>query len=127
VLDLPAKDRPALRKLDSGRTPKKTTRKKTRRAKAKAIMYSSKPPTGLMPVGTMVTYRGGARLRNDWLRKGMTGRVFGYRPGKTGGGLYAIRFEKGVTLFSAKRVERPAAPRRATRKSTPSRRVDGGT
>ena len=108
VLDLPAKDRQALKKLDTGRTPMKTTRKKTTRkpAKAKATTYTSKPPAGLWAVGTMVKYTGGAKLKNDWLKKGMTGRVFGYRPGRKAGGLYAIRFESGATLLSVKRVKR---------------------
>ena len=124
VLDLPVKDRQALKKLDQakdrageacygdypGRTPLKTTRKKTTRkpAKAKATMYTSKPPAGLWPVGTTVKYLGGSKLKNRWLKKGMTGRVFGYRPGRKAGGLYAIRFEKGTTLLSTKRVTKVA-------------------
>ena len=42
---------------------------------------------------------------------GMAGRVFGYRPGQTGGGLYAVRFEGGTTLLSTKRVRKAGGAR----------------
>ncbi len=42
------------------------------------------------------------------LTKRAVGRIFAYRPGRKGGGLYAIRFEKGSTLLSTKRVGRVA-------------------
>jgi hypothetical protein len=135
VLDLPAKDRQALRKLDSERptmatetaaatttdaSKKKPARKPPSRKPAKksaspraaktttTASYTSDTPKGLWPVGTMVTYLGGSTLKNDWLKKGAVGRVYGYRPGKTGGGLYAVRFEQGATLLSTKRVAKVA-------------------
>lgn len=85
--------------------PRDTAEKKTakKRAKTKPVMYSNVAPKGLWPVGTTVKYLGGARLKNTWLKKNAVGRVFGYRPGKTGG-LYAVRFEGGATLLSTKRV-----------------------
>ena len=90
----------------AGKARKKAKTTKAKPATAKPVMYSSAPPKGLWPVGTQVKYLGGSKLRNDWLKKGAEGRVFGYRPGKTGGGLYKIRFEKGSTLLSVKRVEK---------------------
>jgi hypothetical protein len=107
LLDVPAKDRKALRKLDAEKPPVKPRKKPTRKpVKTKAPLYTAKPPAGLWAVGTFVKYTGGSKLKNRWLKKGMVGRVFGYRPGRTGGGLYAVRFEGGATLLSVKRVKR---------------------
>ena len=93
----PAK-KPEAKKPASARTAKTTT----------TASYSNKTPKGLWAVGTTVTYHGGSKLHNDWLKKGAVGRVFGYRPGQTGGGLYAVRFEKGSTLLSTTRVAKVA-------------------
>jgi hypothetical protein len=100
------------KKVTKGKSqPKVKGARKGKAGKGKAVTYSNEPPRGLWPVGTIVRYAGGAKLRNDWLKKGAVGRVFGYRPGKTGGGLYAVRFEGGATLLSTKRVERAPAPK----------------
>jgi hypothetical protein len=84
-------------------------KKKSAKKSAKPISYTSTTPSGLMPVGTTVKYIGGAKLKNDWLKKNAVGRVFGYRPGRKGGGLYAVRFEGGATLLSVKRIEKASA------------------
>ncbi len=101
------------KKKPAPKARKKAAKKKVTRTKttAKVISYTNKAPSGLFPVGTSVKYAGGARIKNSWLKKGAVGRVFGYRPGKTGGGLYAVRFEGGkTTLLSAQRVTK-AAPK----------------
>jgi hypothetical protein len=83
-------------------------RRMVRAKKTTTASYTHDTPKGLWAVGTMVKYLGGSKLKNDWLKKGAVGRVFGYRPGKTGGGLYAIRFEQGSTLLSTPRVAKVA-------------------
>jgi hypothetical protein len=119
LLDLPAQDRQALRKLDNqGAAPttkppvpkRKPARKaaRTRRAKTPPPSYSNETPKGLWPVGTTVKYLGGSKLKNQWLKKGAVGRVFGYRPGRKGGGLYAVRFKGHATLLSTQRVAKAA-------------------
>lgn len=104
-------DYPGVDRVPKKKPAKKRAKKSASQRTAKTTTPSNKTPRGLWPVGTFVKFLGGARLKNRWLKKGMVGRVFGYRPGRKGGGLYAIRFEGGVTLLATKRVSKRGGTR----------------